>query len=740
MIPLPLTGSYDVTARFIRESGAGKVGFTLPTGRTAVHLVFGKPERKVHGLGKIRGKDPGANETAVRPGTLINGKEYAVDVRVRLQGDQVSIEADLDGKTLIRWKGPQAHLSLHVNCRLPALRCMGLAANSPTVFRSVKIRLLDGGATPVNHEPGGSIRLGPNDATLHGEELFVETRPGMSFPNIGRWTDADEWVSWTVAVAEAGTYKIHGKLSSVGPKTKEFTLDIAGRTLAGKGEKTKDNDDYRLVTIGKVVLPAGEHILTMRPKVGRWGPINVAFLELRRVGDGPSPGTVVAPGEGKIVGVDKLAELKGHATHVRSLAFDPSGQTLASVAIKEKTVRLWDLAAKKSRGVLRGHAGEVIRIAVSVDGILASVGADKAVALWDVQTGKLKKAMKGHGGLVSAVAFSPSGQLLATGADDKTVRTWDVRTGKPRHVLKGHVARITLLAFDAEGKTLVSFARGKGNKGRRWDVLTGQQRGLVASLRNHETARAGISADATTLAQVSIDAGISIHDLVPPPEPRKRKKTWHGRRCSEVALSSDGRVLASGGNEELSSKECFVRLWDARTGQILVKSFDKQKSKVARAAFSPDGQLLAVGRGNGTITLWKLRYEAPASAEVGPPRPPVSGKKIVVKVLPQNWQRFGKVTKGRTLSLTAEGQWQDGSTIRPTTGPEGTLGGASGKKRILYLEARVAGKTYKVGKGRTILVEKDGWLEMRMMRASESIYKTSGPKATGFMTVTIEER
>jgi len=117
--------------------------------------------------------------------------------------------------------------------------------------------------------------------------------------------------------------------------------------------------------------------------------------------------------------------------------------------------------------------------------------------------------------------------------------------------------------------------------------------------------------------------------------------------------------------------------------------------------------------------------------------PPGSGKTVVVKVLPKNWQRFGQVKKGQTLSLTAEGTWQDGSTIRPTTGPEGTRG--PGKKPILYLEARVAGKTHKVGKGKTILVEKDGGLEMRMMRAVESIYKTSGPKATGFMTVTIRE-
>jgi len=602
MIPVRPAGSYDFTARFVRKSGDEKIGFILPTGRTAVQITFSHAKGTAHGLSRINEKSASDNGAAVRPGKLVNNKAYAVAATVRIQGDRVSIEASLDGKTLIRWQGPQSALDLHPANRLPDPHCMGLIAACPTVFRSVKIRTIDGEAAPVPPAP-------------------------------------------------------------------------------------------------------------VRP-----------------------------PGRGKVVGVDKLAELKGHSNHVRSLAFDPSGQTLASVAVKEKTVRLWDLTAKKPQGVLTGHGAPVMALAISADGILASAGVDKAVALWDLRTGKLTKALKGHGETVRSVAFSPSGQLLATGTEDKTVCLWDVRTGKPRHVLKGHVSPALLLAFDAEGKTLVSFARGEGNKGRRWDVLTGQQRGLLDSLRSQKSPRAAITPNATTIAQVSGDAPIAIRDIVRPPEPRKRKAAWHGRRCSALAFSRDGRLLASGGNEELSSKECFVKLWDARTGQVLVKPFDKQKNGVASLAFSPDGQFLAVGRGNGTITLWKLRYEAPPdSAAVEPPKPPAAGKTTVVKVLPQNWQRFVEVKKGQKLSLTAEGQWQGRSAQSPT-GPEGTIGGGK-KKPVYYLEARVAGKTHKVGKGTTILVEKDGWLEMRMMRLyGPAGYKKYGPQVTGFMTVTIEEK
>lgn len=187
MIPVRPAGSYKFSARFVRQSGDGRVGFILPTGRTAVLLTLSY--RGAHGLSRINEKGPNENKAAVRPGKLVNGKEYAVDATVRVQGNQVSIEASLDGKTPIRWQGPQSALDLNPANRLPDPRCMGLAASGPTVFRSVKIRTVEDD-TPAP-KPSGSGRTVVVKVLPKSWQRFGEVKKGqkLALTAEGTWQD-----------------------------------------------------------------------------------------------------------------------------------------------------------------------------------------------------------------------------------------------------------------------------------------------------------------------------------------------------------------------------------------------------------------------------------------------------------------------------------------------------------------------------------------------------------------------
>jgi WD40 repeat protein len=193
-----------------------------------------------------------------------------------------------------------------------------------------------------------------------------------------------------------------------------------------------------------------------------------------------------------------------------------------------------------------------------------------------------------HQGTVFCTAFSPDGKILASGGGyyDSTVRLWEPATGK--EILRlTHPGPVRDLTWSKDGKLLVTASDGGGI--RFWDVATGKQ---VRHLpQDGAVVRVALSDDGKTLALREADFGGSgKKDLLRLRDAATGKELhcFAVGRAYNVAFSPDGQIVALGGEDQK------IRLWEVRTGKEL-PSLREHKAGTYAVAFSANGKFLASG-------------------------------------------------------------------------------------------------------------------------------------------------
>ncbi|CAD0222056.1 Serine/Threonine protein kinase with WD40 repeats [Planktothrix agardhii] len=109
-----------------------------------------------------------------------------------------------------------------------------------------------------------------------------------------------------------------------------------------------------------------------------------------------------------------------------------------------------------------------------------------------------------------------------------------------------------------------------------------------------------LSADGRTLASGSNDNTIKLWDVQSQRE--IATLTRHSSDVKSVAFSPDGRMLASG------SYDKTIKLWDVQS-QREIATLTGHSSDVNSVAFSPDGRTLASGSNDNTIKLWDVHSQ-----------------------------------------------------------------------------------------------------------------------------------
>ncbi|HRW07768.1 MAG TPA: Ig-like domain-containing protein, partial [Caldilineaceae bacterium] len=308
---------------------------------------------------------------------------------------------------------------------------------------------------------------------------------------------------------------------------------------------------------------------------------------------------------------------------VTALAYSPDGEK-ALIGGSQGFAVLLNLNTGTVEHQLLGHgrgsesepAITVVAISPQDENLGITGGWDGTVRLWDLASGTLLHIFSHVPYHVTSAAFSPDGERIVVGTRPNTMLgasnylawLWEVESGRFLCHFEGHVWNVNAVAFspDTENSMVLSgssappAAPQSGNTARLWNANNCNQVGTP------------FTHGANSITAVTFAPQPGSHQLLTGAgnnaylwnwDTRERELLPHGSLVEAVAISSDGKLAATGG--------AVVKLWDIESGQTdqrLLHTFESDSGTVQAIAFSPvagSRQMLS-GSTDGTVRLWDV--------------------------------------------------------------------------------------------------------------------------------------
>jgi WD40 repeat protein len=211
----------------------------------------------------------------------------------------------------------------------------------------------------------------------------------------------------------------------------------------------------------------------------------------------------------------------------------------------------------------------------------------------ELRGGSSEQSYRGAGIGLYTLALTPAGDVLAAGNKNGLVELFDSSSGELRQTLRGHSGGVFSLAADPLGRWI--FSAGKDGKIIRWSVASSEK--LSEWDNGEKVLTLAVSPDGKILASGGGDAQIVLRDSETGAV--LNRLIGHSRQLAfnGLAFSPDGALLASGAMDQK------VLVWEVASGKIRYE-LSGHAEGVQSVSFSRDGKLLASAGNDGKIVLW----------------------------------------------------------------------------------------------------------------------------------------